>query len=293
MSEAITVVPLTTMEHMLQVEQLQRKVWPASETDVVPAHLLVTVAHNGGVVQGAMVGERMVGFILGFLGTDEGSPGRPALARLKHCSHMMGVLPDFRGRGVAYRLKSAQRKQVLEQGIRLATWTYDPLLSVNAYLNIRRLGAVCRRYRREVYGEMRDGLNEGLPSDRFEVEWWVTSNRVNQRMDQNRKPLEFGHFQAGGAQQLNPAELDPGGLPRPSPRPARPAGAMALAEIPSDFLALKETHMSLAAEWRAHSRELFEGCFAAGYLVTDFVLDQRQIPTRSYYVLSQGDNTLG
>jgi predicted GNAT superfamily acetyltransferase len=293
MSDEIRTLALHSVEQMIQVEQLQRAIWPASETDIVPAHLLVTVARNGGVVLGAMLGERMVGFVLGFLGTDEGSPGRPALARLKHCSHMMGVHPDFRDRGVAYRLKSAQRQQVLEQGIRLATWTYDPLLSVNAYLNIGRLGAICRRYRREVYGAMRDGLNEGLPSDRFEVEWWVTSNRVSQRMDQKRKPLEFGHFLAGGAQQLAPAEIDDRGLPRPNPRPARPAGAVALAEIPSDFLGMKEIDLPLAAEWRAHSRELFEAAFAAGYMVTDFVHDRRQTPHRSYYVLSQGDSTLG
>lgn len=293
MSEEIHILPLHSMEQMLQVEQLQREIWPSSETDVVPAHLLVTVAHNGGVLQGAMLGERMVGFVMGFLGTDEGSPGRPALARLKHCSHMLGVHPDFRGQGLAYRLKCAQRRQVLEQGIRLVTWTYDPLLSVNAYLNIRRLGAICRRYRREVYGAMRDGLNEGLPSDRFDVEWWVTSNRVAQRIDQSRKPLELGHFLAGGAQPLNPAEPDGRGLPRPNPSAARPTGSVALAEIPSDFLALKEIDLQLAAEWRAHSRALFEGCFAAGYMVTDFVLDRRQPPHRAYYVLSQGDSTLG
>lgn len=293
MSDDVRVIPLHSMQHMLQVEELQRRIWPASETDVVPAHLLVTVAHNGGVLRGAMVGKRMVGFVMGFLGTDEGSPGRPALARLKHCSHMLGVLPEFRGQGLAYRLKCAQRQQVLEQGIRLATWTYDPLLSVNAYLNIRRLGAVCRRYRREVYGKMRDGLNEGLPSDRFEVEWWVTSNRVKQRIDQNRKPLELGHFLAGGAQLLNPAEFDSRLLPRPTSRPSRPSGAVALAEIPADFQSLKEGDMPLAVEWRANSRALFEECFAAGYMVTDFVFDRGEPAPRAYYVLSQGDSTLG
>lgn len=293
MSDEIQIVPLHSMEQMLQVEALQRAIWPSSETDIVPAHLLVTVAHNGGVLRGAMVGERLVGFVMGFLGTDEGSPGRPALARLKHCSHMLGVLPEYRGQGVAYRLKCAQRQQVLEQGIRLVTWTYDPLLSVNAYLNIRRLGTICRRYRREVYGAMRDGLNEGLPSDRFEVEWWVTSNRVKQRIDQERKPLEFGHFLAGGAQRINPAKLDEDGLPRPTPEAARPSAIVVLAEIPADFLELKERDVPLARDWRAHSREMFEACFAAGYMVTDFVLDRREPVPRSYYVLSHGESTLG
>jgi hypothetical protein len=40
-------------EEMEAAEELQRLVWPGSETDVVPLHVLVTVAHNGGVVIGA------------------------------------------------------------------------------------------------------------------------------------------------------------------------------------------------------------------------------------------------
>ena len=38
---------LETPEEMSAVEDLQRQVWPGSETDVVPAHLLITVVHNG------------------------------------------------------------------------------------------------------------------------------------------------------------------------------------------------------------------------------------------------------
>ena len=41
----------------------------------------------------------------------------------------MGVAPGYQGRGVGYRLKLAQREAVLDQGIDLITWTYDPLES--------------------------------------------------------------------------------------------------------------------------------------------------------------------
>jgi predicted GNAT superfamily acetyltransferase len=59
---------LTTPEEMEAVEDVTRLVWPGSETDVVPAHLLITLAHNGGAVIGAFDGERMVGFTFGFPG---------------------------------------------------------------------------------------------------------------------------------------------------------------------------------------------------------------------------------
>ena len=98
---------------MAQIEDLQREVWPGSETDVVPLHLLLTVAQNGGIVLVASEGERIVGFVMGFLGTDEASPNRVAMARLKHCSHMLGVHPDFRERGVGLELKRAQLLAVI------------------------------------------------------------------------------------------------------------------------------------------------------------------------------------
>jgi predicted GNAT superfamily acetyltransferase len=61
-----------------------------------------------------------------------------------------------------------------------------------------------------------------------------------------------------------------------------------MAEIPSDFIAVKNEDFALARDWRFFSRELFETAFAQGYIVTDFVYDQ----ARSFYVLAHGESTL-
>ncbi len=127
---------------------------------------------------GAWAGERLAGFVFGFLGFHEAETAR----RLKHCSHMLGVHPDFRSAGVGYALKTYQREHVLRQGLDLITWTYDPLLARNAQLNIAKLGAVCTTYLPNLYGAMRDGLNAGLPSDRFQVDWWIATPRVADRL---------------------------------------------------------------------------------------------------------------
>ena len=285
--------PLESFEEMLQVEDLQRAVWPGSERGMVPAHLLLTAAHNGGVVLGAFEGEKLTGFVFGFLGTDPSSPDRVAMARLKHCSHMLGVPPERQGRGLGLDLKLAQRRAVLQQGIRLVTWTYDPLLSRNAHLNIRRLGAVCRTYLRNAYGEMDDQLNAGLPSDRFQVDWWVTSNRVTSRLESLRPPLDLAHYLAAGVPHLNPASLGPDDLPRPTESPLPVEGNLLLVEIPSDFGLIKSRDLGLAGAWREHTRQVFETAFASGYLVTDFIhLKGERIP-RSFYLLSLGEGTLG
>jgi predicted GNAT superfamily acetyltransferase len=292
MGAEIMIRTADSVADMMQVEELQRVVWGGDETEVIPVHMLLTVAHNGGVLLGAFEGERMIGFVFGFLGTDDQSPDRVAMARLKHCSHQLGVHPEYRGRGVGLLLKLAQREAVIEQGVRLATWTYDPLMSRNAYLNIRRLGTVCRTYKRNVYGELRDALNRGLPSDRFMVEWWLTSRRVVARLEGSRRPLDLAHFQSGGAKLLNPALLFDSGLPKPADDPSSPEGIFLLIEVPSDFMAIKRSDPELAKAWRMHSREVFEGAFAAGYLATDFVHVPDDVP-RSYYLLSHGEATLG
>jgi predicted GNAT superfamily acetyltransferase len=274
---------LKSPEEMGAVEAIQRLVWPGSETDVIPAHILLAVVHNGGLLLGAFVNEEIVGAVFGFPGFYE-TPDGP---RLKHHSHILAVHPDWRSRGVGFALKRAQWQMVRHQGIDRITWTYDPLLSRNAHLNIARLGTVCNTYIRSEYGEMRDGLNAGLPSDRFQVDWWVLTKRVERRLSRRaRLDLTLAHYRTADAlileahQNLN--------LARPPEQIPSLTGALLLVEIPDDFLALKDVDMTLARDWRFYGREIFETSFAAGYLVTDFVHETGH----SFYVLTHGESTL-
>ncbi len=288
----IDIRPLETTADCHAVEELQRRVWSGSELEVVPLHVLTTIAHNGGVLLGAWDGETLVGFVFGFIGTDEGEAHRPAMARLKHCSHMLGVLPEYRDQGLGYKLKLAQREAVLKQGIRLITWTYDPLESRNANLNIARLGAVCKTYKREVYGQMADALNAGLPSDRFQVDWWITSQRVKQRLRGDRPRLTYQSFASAGVPIVNPARPNADGLPQMIENITEPLGMLGLVEIPANFQAIKVADNGLAREWKTRARSIFETAFDAGYLVTDFIhetIDGRQ---RAFYVLARGEARL-
>jgi predicted GNAT superfamily acetyltransferase len=293
MSRGFAIRPLTSAEDMIQVEALQRIAWPGSETDVVPGHLILALAHNGGLILGAFDENQLVGFVFGFLGTDAESPDRPAMARLKHYSHLLAVHPDYRDRGIGFQLKCAQREMVDKQAVRLITWTYDPLQSRNAYLNICRLGAICRNYQREAYGEMRDGLNIGYPSDRFQVEWWITSSRARSRIAEQRRPLDLANFLDAGAVKINSARLGEKDFPVPAEHPMPMEATLLLIEIPSDISKLKSLEPELAIAWRLHTRELFEEAFSKGYIVTDFVYLKEERFPRSYYLLSYGEGTFG
>ena len=280
---------LDTPEEMTAVEALQSAVWPGSETDVVPAHMLITIAHNGGLVLGAFVEEKLVGFVFGFPGL-EATPDGP---RPKHCSHMAGIHPDYRDSGLGFALKRAQWQMVRHQGLDHATWTYDPLLSRNAQLNIARLGAVCSTYHRSEYGDMRDGLNAGLPSDRFQVDWWLNTKRVERRLGKRARPtLKLDLLARVGVQPHYTLYTGPDNLLRP-PEHFPPLEAQLIAaEIPSDFMVLKSVDFALARDWRFFSREFFETAFAKGYLVTDFIYDKSEDGPRSFYILTDGESTL-
>ena len=292
MKDGIEIRSIFLYEEMVQAEDLQRIVWSGSETDIVPAHLSLAISHNGGVMLGAFDQGKLVGYLLGFLGTDSESPDRMAMTRLKHWSHQVGVHPAYQNRGIGFELKRAQREVVLKQGIRLVTWTYDPLLSRNAHLNIRRLGAVCDTYLQRAYGEMRDALNTGVESDRFQVDWWVTSPRVSSRFEMGQKPLTMAHYLEAGAEKVNPTIPGDEGHLYPGEAFNTPKGVIAVVEIPPDFHALKQSDLGVAKRWREHSREVFTSLFDAGYLVTDFLFLKGEAPPRSYYVLTQGEGKL-
>ncbi len=248
--------PLTTHEEILAVEQLQRDAWGVPDVDIVPLHMLITPPRHGGLLLGAFDGDRLAGFVFGFLGLT-------ADGRLKHCSHMAGVHPDYRDHGVGYALKLAQREHVLAQGLDLVTWTFDPLETRNAHLNFHKLGAVCHTYIRNLYGPMRDAINAGPPSDRFEVEWWIGSQRVAQRLQASSTP--------SAAPTSAPTSASPFAVPIRCGIPGPPNATQILIEVPTNFQALKHSDMPLAIQWRLRTRQLFEDAFSQGYTVTDLL----------------------
>jgi predicted GNAT superfamily acetyltransferase len=270
---AVEIRPIQAHDEYWAVEQLQREVWGLADVEIVPNHLLLTAQKNGGLLLGAFDvppeggEEQLVGFVFGFVGLS--SDGG-----VKHCSHMAGVAPAYQSQNLGYRLKLAQRQQVLSQGIDLATWTFDPLESRNANLNFRKLGATCQTYLRNLYGEMRNALNVGLPSDRFQVDWYIASRHVADRLRSNWVGPSLSALRDEGIPLLNP--VSPGDPPPPSPTILPLESEQLLVQIPLDFQAIKASDMALARAWRLHTRALFEATFAAGYTVVDLLFEDGQ-----------------
>lgn len=266
----IVIRPVATLAEYQAIAHVQREVWGMPDLEVVPASLLLTVQRHGGLVLGAFTpDEQVVGFVFGFLGRD-------AHGCVHHHSHMTAVRPAFQHHQIGYRLKIAQRDHVLQQGIDLITWTFDPLQSRNAYLNLHKLGAICRTYLPDVYGTMPDALNIGLPSDRFEVEWHLRSAHVVERLRAAPTHTLTQHIEDMPVlhpELLNDSTTSAATLLR--------SHAAVLLEIPVNIEAIKSANMEQARAWRQHTRTLFEAAFAASYTATDLVMHAGH----SYYVL--------
>ena len=166
----LEVRPLTAQAEFVEAVRLQKEIWGFEEIELLPVRLFVVATKVGGQVFGAFDGDRMIGFLLAI-------PGIRAGESYLH-SHMMGVLPQYRNRGIGRMLKMQQRAEALARGINLVEWTFDPLELKNAFFNIERLGAIIRRYVLNQYGTTTSHLHGGLPTDRCVAEWPIATTRT-------------------------------------------------------------------------------------------------------------------
>jgi predicted GNAT superfamily acetyltransferase len=166
----VEIRPLVELSDFDLCVEIEKAVWGYDPGDIIPRRMFLLASRIGGQVMGAFAGGVMAGFAMALPGYRNGHP-------YLH-SHMVGVLPEFRNHGLARKLKLAQREDALERGFELMEWTFDPLEIKNAHLNIARLGAVVRRYKRNFYGSSSSPLQGGLPTDRVYAEWWLRSRRV-------------------------------------------------------------------------------------------------------------------
>lgn len=262
---------LKNHEEFQECERIQKAVW-----GVVAAsrELMSVIQKYGGAVLGAFVNRRMVGFILAFLARRK--------SRLIHWSHMMAVEPGFRDLGLGLGMKLAHRRLALQQGIKSICWTYDPLQSRNATLNIFRLGAQVEEYIPDCYGHFPSRIEKGLPSDRFVVNWHIDSRRVAHRLRRRLpNPPNFELPQANETRLNAQKYLENRrlhlnlGYPR------------LLVEIPANTDEMRARSLPLARRWRFEARKVFEHYFSAGYQVQDFIPPSGATLDRCYYLLRQ------
>jgi predicted GNAT superfamily acetyltransferase len=217
---------------------LLNSVWAPAGAGITSA-LLRSLEHGGNYVAGAFLRRQLCGVSVGFFAEPLGSSLH---------SHITGVVRASSGHGVGRALKLHQRAWALERGLRTVTWTFDPLIARNAFVNLHHLGAHVAEYLIDFYGQLDPATGVGSASDRLFVVWDIGKVRISAVGGLTAQD-ESAALLAGGARVL----LDPAedGRPRTSI-----AGADSqwngdlLVGIPGDMEDLRSRDPRSGAAWR-------------------------------------------
>ncbi len=264
---AYTIRHIASYQEHEAVGRLQLETWGEEFIDMVPPAILLVTQKIGGIVAGAFDADNeLVAFVYGL-------PGYRNEKRI-HWSHMLAVREDWRGHGLGRELKQFQRSYVLEQGVGIIHWTYDPLEKLNANLNLARLGALPGEYVCDLYGDGESSkLYRTIGTDRFIVSWYLEEERREQYIDQ--------FVSVDGRGEALPSVI----TDTLEFSPAEENVDAVRIEIPDAIQRIKTESPERAKAWRSVTRKAFMHYFGLGYGVTAFVTDRET--SRNYYIMAR------
>ena len=266
-ASAVSVVEVRSEREARAAVAVLADVWRRADGQPpLPPELAWAFAHAGNYVGLALAGEQPVAAAIGFRGADRDG------AHLH--SHIAGVLPAWQGSGVGYLVKQHQRSWALGQGLDRITWTFDPLVSRNAYFNVVKLGAHLTRYYVDFYGRMDDGINDGDETDRCLVTWRLSAPQAVAAAAGQAVPADVVAMRAAGAVDVLVA--DAAGEPRLTPTDAD----VRLVQVPRDVVAIRRRDPAAAQSWRRQLRRALVPAFEEGLEVVGVSRD-------SWYVLAR------
>lgn len=265
---SVEVRALKNLDECRQCERIQTHTWGAPG---VTCEAMTAAAKYGGVLIGTLIDGKVVGFIFAFLAQYHG--------RLAHWSHMMAVDPKYRDRGFGFKMKLTHRRIALERGIKSICWTFDPLQSRNANLNIARLGALPEEYMPDYYGRFPSLLEKGLPSDRWVANWRISTASVERRLRGEIAPFN------PATPRVNETRVNAQGFPQNREIRLDLTDRRLLVEIPRQTDAMRANALPLARRWRLETRRIFQHYLSQGYRVENFFPPQPATEGRCFYSL--------
>jgi predicted GNAT superfamily acetyltransferase len=240
---------------------------------------MLTIGRTGGIILGAYnsLGE-LVGFAFSMLGSSNFKP-------IQH-SYMLAVRVAYRNFDVGFKLKMAQRKEALKRKISLVNSSFDPMLPLNAYFTLGKLGAWANIYEENLSGQTTSLPDRGLPADRILAHWELESGSVIRRLETGpprhdvRKELKqrpvINHM----------VEVAPG-MMNSSPVKLNCTAGQFLFEVPYNLPEIKNRDLGLALEWQGKMRQVFRHYFKKDYAAADFWVAEQDGHLRAFYVLEK------
>lgn len=218
---------------------------PGTGHHFYPPSLLRNLLAAGAPVLLAWDGEAPVGVVLSLPGWT--TDGRPLLQ-----SGPMAVLRSARGRGVSVALKLAQRTWAAERGVTEIRWTFDAMMSTNASLNLRRLGATVEAFLPGYEGPRPADSATPLPFDRLLVAWRLTD-----------APGAVSDI--GDVEQVQAVAAGPDGMPVLDP--CWGAHGAARVAVPADISALRRDAPARASAWQHTVGQVLQAAVTGGWRI--------------------------
>ncbi|SDD14885.1 Predicted acetyltransferase, GNAT superfamily [Nocardioides lianchengensis] len=257
LAAGVAVRELTDLSDLEDAVRLYATIWGRDANPPVTVELLRAFAKAGNYVGGAFDGHRLVGACVGFFH----APSEDALH-----SHIAGVARDLAGRHVGFALKLHQRAWAMLRGVSDIAWTFDPLVSRNAYFNLAKLAAEPVEYLPNFYGTMLDTINGVDDSDRLLVRWRLRDPAVVAACagGPGLAPVSVAdELAAGAVVALGRSRT---GTPVAGPLD----GPVSLVAVPADIGVLRAEDPELAHAWRNAVREALTTLVAGGGRVSGF-----------------------
>jgi predicted GNAT superfamily acetyltransferase len=255
LAAGVSVREITDLAELTAVVELYATIWGRGGNPPLNLELLRAFGKAGNYVGGAFEDGRLVGACVGFFH----APAEDALH-----SHIAGVSGEMAGRHVGFALKLHQRAWAMLRGVSEIAWTFDPLVSRNAYFNLVKLAALPDEYLSNFYGAMLDTLNGDDDSDRLLVRWRLRDPAVVAACSGRTTPaLAADEIARGAVVALGVAAEG-------APETGRLDGATSLVAVPRDISALRATDPALAQKWRVAVREALAALLADGARISGF-----------------------
>ena len=142
-------------------------------------------------------------------------------------------------------------------GYKLITWAFDPLKKCNAYLNVSKLHEIVDTYIENCYGETKFGLNTGLLTERLQIEWWITSKRLEEKWMPDINTTFEQPFQITISEHNLPVLVEPYLF--------KPTEEGYEVPIPQLIQEMNNTDPHLALKWRLQIRKIMQTLFSEEY----------------------------
>jgi len=192
----------------------------------------------------------------------------------------------YRNFDVGYKLKLAQRKEVLKRKIPLIISSFDPMQPLNAYFALGKLGACADTYEENFCGETTSLPDRGLPTDRILVHWDLESSAVSHRLETGPQRHDLRKEMKQKAVVNHLVEVAPG-MMNSSPLKLNCTADQFLFEVPYNLPEIKNRDLGIALEWQGKMRQLFRHYFKKDYAATDFWVAEQDGHLRAFYLLER------